>query len=116
MTDEVKVLCNDILKYYGEEHQKEKLIEEMAELIVAIKHSDEENYVEELADVGVVLEQLYQALPFEKQAEFIKMQNFKVFRQLERIKGEEYKPFDLVEQAFRQGYLQGKKEKENANT
>lgn len=109
MTDEIKILCNDILKHYGVEHQKEKIIEEMGELIVAIKHHDEVNYVEELADVGVMLEQLYQALPFEKQAEFIKVQNSKVLRQIERIKGEEFKPDDLVEQAFRHGFEEGKK-------
>lgn len=113
MTDDIKILCNDILRFYGEDHQKEKAIEEMAELISAIKHKDRANYIEELADVGVMLEQLYQALSFEEQAEFIKMQNSKVLRQVRRIKGEEYKPDDLIEQAFRLGYIQGQKVIEN---
>ena len=113
MTDEMKFLCGDILKYYGEEHQQEKAIEEMAELISAIKHKDRVNYIEELADAGVMLEQLVQALSFEEKAEYIKVQHFKILRQKERISGEEWKPDDLVEQAFRHGFEEGKK---NANT
>lgn len=111
MTDEMKVMCNGILKHYGEVHQQEKAIEEMAELISAIKHGDRANYIEELADVGVVLEQLVQALSFEEKAEYFKVQHFKIFRQKERISGEEWKPDDLVEQAFRHGFEEGKKSK-----
>lgn len=111
MTDEMKVMCNDILKHYGEVHQQEKAIEEMAELISAIKHKDRKNYIEELADCGVMLEQLYQALSFDEQAEYIKVQHFKIFRQKERISGEEWKPDDLEEQKFREEYI--KKLKEN---
>ena len=62
MTDEQKLSCGEILRYYGEEHQQEKAIEEMAELISAIKHKDRSNYVEELADCMVMNEQLFQAL------------------------------------------------------
>ena len=113
MTDEMRFLCGDILKYYGEEHQQEKSIEEMAELISAIKHKDRANYIEELADVGVMLEQLYQALSLEEKATYIKTQNNKILRQKERISGEEWRPDDLVEQAFRHGFEEGKK---NANT
>ena len=109
MTDEMKFLCGDILKYYGEEHQQEKAIEEMAELISAIKHKDRANYIEELADAGVMLEQLVQALSFEEKAEYIKVQHFKILRQKERISGVEWKPDDLVEQAFSHGYEEGKK-------
>ena len=114
MTDEMKVMCNDILKHYGEVHQQEKAIEEMAELISAIKHNDRKNYIEELADCGVMLEQLYQALSFDEQAEYIKVQHFKIFRQKERISGEEWKPDDLEEQKFREEYI--KKLKENPLT
>lgn len=113
MTDEMRFLCGDILNHYGEEHQQEKSIEEMAELITAIKHKDRANYIEELADVGVMLEQLYQALSLEEKATYIKTQNNKILRQKERISGEEWKPDDLVEQAFRHGFKEGKK---NANT
>lgn len=111
MTDEMRFLCSDILKHYGEAHQQEKAIEEMAELISAIKHGDRKNYIEELADTGVVLEQLIQALSLEEKAEYIKVQHFKILRQKERISGEEWKPDDLVEQAFRQGFEEGKKSK-----
>lgn len=112
MTEEMKAMCGDILFHYGEEHQQEKAIEEMAELISAIKHGDRANYIEELADTGVMLEQLVQALSLEERAEYIKVQHFKILRQKERISGEEWKPDDLVEQAFRHGFEEGKK---NAN-
>ena len=111
MTDEMKFLCGDILKHYGEAHQQEKAIEEMAELISAIKHKDRANYIEELADVGVMLEQLYQALSLDEKATYIKTQNNKILRQKERISGEEWRPDDLVEQAFRHGFEEGKKSK-----
>lgn len=111
MTDEMKVMCNDILQHYGEEHQQEKAIEEMAELISAIKHGDRANYIEELADTGVMLEQLVQALSLEEKAEYVKIQHFKILRQKERISGEDWKPDDLVEQAFRYGFEEGKKSK-----
>ena len=111
MTEEMKAMCGDILFHYGEVHQQEKAIEEMAELISAIKHKDRHNYIEELADCGVMLEQLYQALSFDEQAEYIKVQHYKIFRQKERITGEPWKPDDLVEQAFRHGFEEGKKSK-----
>ena len=113
MTDEMRFLCGDILNHYGEQHQQEKAIEEMAELISAIKHKDRANYIEELADAGVMLEQLVQALSLEEKATYIKTQNNKILRQKERISGEEWRPDDLVEQAFRHGYEEGKK---NAST
>lgn len=109
MTDEMKFLCGDILNHYGEQHQQEKSIEEMAELISAIKHKDRANYIEELADCGIMLEQLYQALSLEEKATYIKTQNNKILRQKERISGEEWRPDDLVEQAFRHGFEEGKK-------
>lgn len=109
MTDETKFLCGDILNHYGEQHQQEKSIEEMAELISAIKHKDRANYIEELADCGIMLEQLYQALSLEEKATYIKTQNNKILRQKERISGEEWRPDDLVEQAFRHGFEEGKK-------
>lgn len=88
MTDEMKTLCADILEHYGEDHQQEKMKEEMNELVEAMKNGDRKNYIEELADVSVVLEQLYQALSFEEQADFIKIQHYKVLRQIYRISKE----------------------------
>lgn len=85
MTDEQKLQCGEILRYYGEDHQQEKAIEEMAELISAIKHKDRRNYIEELADVQVMIEQLFQALDFEEQQRYIVTMYYKIERQLERI-------------------------------
>ena len=89
MTDEQKLNCGEILRYYGEEHQQEKSIEEMAELISAIKHKDRENYIEELADCMVMNEQLFQALSFEEQQKCIVVVHDKIERQLRRIKEEQ---------------------------
>lgn len=86
MTDEQKLNCGEILRYYGEAHQQEKSIEEMAELISAIKHGDRENYIEELADCMVMNEQLFQALTFEEQQRCIVVVHEKIARQLKRIK------------------------------
>ena len=74
MTDENRMKCKSILNYYGEESQKRKIIEEMAELIVAILHGDHDNYIEELADTSIV--------------NFLKTQNNKLNRQLGRIAAE----------------------------
>lgn len=88
MNDELRFQAGIILHHYGEVHQQEKAIEEMAELITAIKHGDRENYVEELADVQVMIEQLFQALSFEEQQRYIVTIHNKINRQLERIQGE----------------------------
>lgn len=86
MNDELRAQAGEILHHYGEIHQQEKAIEEMAELITAIKHGDRDNYVEELADVQVMIEQLFQALSFEEQQKFIVTIHNKINRQLRRIK------------------------------
>ena len=89
MNDELRFQAGVILHYYGEAHQQEKAIEEMAELISAIKHGDRDNYVEELADVHVMIEQLFQALSFEEQQKYIVTVHNKISRQLKRIHDEE---------------------------
>lgn len=85
MTDENRIKCKSILNYYGEEAQKRKIIEETAELIVAILHDDHDNYIEELADTSIVLEQLILSLSQEDYVNFIKTQNNKLNRQLRRM-------------------------------
>lgn len=85
MTDNSRIACKAIANYYGVEHQKEKLIEEMAELMVAIKHGDSSNYIEELADVSILLTQLIYSLPENDYVNFLKTQEEKVKRQLGRI-------------------------------
>lgn len=88
MNDELRFQAGIILNHYGEANQQEKAIEEMAELITAIKHGDRKNYVEELADVQVMIEQLFQALNFEERRQYIVTIHNKINRQLERIQGE----------------------------
>lgn len=88
MNDELRFQCGEILKHYGEEHQQEKAIEEMAELISAIKHNDRKNYIDELADVSIMVEQLFQALSFEEQQKYIVTIHNKIDRQIDRINKE----------------------------
>lgn len=63
MTEEQKAICHKIAEHYGEEHQMLKAVEEMAELTQAIlkQRTCEWSYtafVEELADVYIMLEQM----------------------------------------------------------
>lgn len=63
MTDEQKAICHKIADHYGENHQMLKAVEEMAELTQAIlkRRTCEWSYtafVEELADVCIMLEQM----------------------------------------------------------
>lgn len=91
--DEIKTYytaCNFIYKHYGEEAQKRQLIQELAELIVAITKNDLENIIEEMADVQVMLDQFTMAnRRIYDKMEFIQMQ--KVKRQMERIEKEKSK-------------------------
>jgi len=88
LNDELRAQAGEILHHYGEAHQQEKAIEEMAELITAIKHGDRDNYVEELADVQVMIEQLFQALSFKEQQKYIVTIHNKIDRQIDRINRE----------------------------
>lgn len=88
MNDELRFQCGEILRHYGEAHQQEKSIEEMAELISAIKHNDRKNYIDELADVSIMVEQLFQALSFEEQQKYIVTIHNKIDRQIDRINKE----------------------------
>lgn len=73
-----------IYKNYGMEKQKQQLVQELSELIVAITKNDIQNIIEEMADVQVMLDQFMIANPiWDKEIERIKFQ--KVKRQLERI-------------------------------
>ena len=63
LTDEQKAICHKIADHYGENHQMLKAVEEMAELTQAIlkQRTCEWSYtafVEELADVCIMLEQM----------------------------------------------------------
>lgn len=83
----MKAVYKKILKHYGEKHQVHKLIEEMAELTVALLKDDIKNIHEELADVEIMLEQLKLMKFYDKQrTEIIKL--LKLNRQLKRIENE----------------------------
>jgi len=63
MTTDQKAKCRQILSHYGIEKQRRQLVEECAELIQAImklERTDKErvHYIEELADVEIMMEQM----------------------------------------------------------
>ena len=74
-----------IADYYGLDNQTDKTIEECAELIQAlVKLESRENTIEEIADVQIMLKQMLYLLDCEKEVE--KVMEYKINRQLERIK------------------------------
>lgn len=75
-----------IMQYYGITNQKRKLVEEMGELITAIARNDEENTIEEMADVCVLLNQFLTSYIGH---EIQRIMNEKVARQLDRINNNE---------------------------
>lgn len=74
---------NAIADHYGWTHQRDKVIEELAELMRAIAIRDAENIEEEIADVEIMLAQIKHLLDCEKQVEEVK--HYKINRQLSRI-------------------------------
>ena len=102
MTDE---RIKTIVKHYGYDRQLDKLVEESAELIVAIKHIDSEmhphlteseqyqnflNFLEELADVKIMVSQVEYFLEKENPGAFEQYKrniDFKLDREIQRIKG-----------------------------
>ncbi|MBQ6169765.1 MAG: hypothetical protein IJK30_07405 [Ruminococcus sp.] len=87
--DEIRVQqCTEILKYYGFEAQQEKLVEECEELIEAAQGEDYDSFIEELADVTIMIEQMLISLEPEQLEQYKKMLDYKLSRTLERIKNE----------------------------
>lgn len=82
--------CRFIFNHYGAEAQKRQLIQELAELIVAITKNDLENIIEEMADVQVMLDQftISENIKYDK---IELMQIKKVRRQVKRIMEEKEK-------------------------
>lgn len=79
--------CKIIFSHYGEEKQKQQLIQELSELITAITKNNPKNIIEEMADVLVMIDQFLINRPLmEKQIESVQLDKIK--RQLERIKHE----------------------------
>lgn len=60
--DDVKT----ILFHFGAHYQKNKIIEELSELIIAVSKNDRKNIVEEIADVEIMLFQLKMIFAIEK--------------------------------------------------
>lgn len=85
---EYYVSCREIFNHYGEHHQKQQLIQELAELIQAITKDDKENFIEELADVQVMIDQFTISNP-ELDEKYQQIQLEKVKRQIQRIEEEE---------------------------
>lgn len=81
--DSVKYIFN----YYGIKHQKQQLIQELGELIVALTKNDKENILEEMADVQIMLDQ-FKTQNKNDEAKILKIQLNKVKRQINRIKNE----------------------------
>lgn len=84
-----------ILCHYGREAQKDKLKEELNELIEAVEDQQEndceltnDHYIEELADVSIMVEQMILAMDISEQCQYYSMINYKIDRQLRRIENE----------------------------
>lgn len=113
MTNENIDDLRKILTAYGERQQMHMIVEECAELIKTISKIDREgrgaeeikNYIEELADVTVLMKQLFLALSPSEQAEYYKVQHYKIERQLKRIEREPvcFTVDDEIEEAFHAG-------------
>lgn len=77
----------EILDHYGAEHQKKKAIEELEELIEALKDDDVSEVFEEMADVLVMMEQLM--LIYDISIDQLEaVVTYKVTRQLLRMRNE----------------------------
>lgn len=77
---------SNIFNHYGLESQKQQLIQELAELILAITKNDEENIIEEFADVQVMIDQFFKCKY--SYSDLLKIKLQKVERQLARIEKE----------------------------
>lgn len=82
----------EILRHYGEQTQRRQLVEECAELIQAVtkyertdKPSAWYNFIEEMADVEIMLEQMRQTLTENELDTLQRITNAKINRQLNRI-------------------------------
>lgn len=94
MTNEHCELAAQIMQHYGAAHQQLKLCEECGELIQAAIKAHElgaditTDFVGELADVYVLINQFLAIMPTVWRTEFDTMVNFKLRRQIERIEDE----------------------------
>lgn len=93
MTDEQKEKCRQIVEHYGAESQRDILIEECAELIQAVCKIKRDgggvsfNFLEELADVTIMIEQMKQAFTGDELIDYLSFVNRKIERQMCRMSG-----------------------------
>lgn len=85
MEEDIKKIAD----YYGLNHQKIKLIEEMAELTQAICKGRDLSIIDEIADVEIVLKQVKYLMGINPDVEAQRI--FKINRQLKRIENENKK-------------------------
>lgn len=100
MTTQELFGCREILNHYGADDQRNILIEECGELIQAAaklnrpakddgeKLKRRENFIEELADVSIMIEQMKSSLTISERKLFNEFVAQKIMRQLERIQNE----------------------------
>lgn len=95
MTFEHTKMCKAILEHYGLSLQLRKLVEECCELgQAAMKYdykrnsSNKNNLLEEIADVKIMIEQISSAIDGLSHEHINEIIDYKLKRQLERIKNE----------------------------
>lgn len=90
----IRPFCNKIALHYGEEKQMSQMVEEAAELTQSIckisrkgprDKKTREHYIEELADVTIMAEQLYILLNDSEKNKLRQIMRFKLNRQNDRI-------------------------------
>lgn len=83
----MKEKLDKIFSFYGYNHQANKLVEECAELVLAIAKDDTENMIEEMADVTILIEQFVEHFANYKE-KFEKIREHKINRTIERVRFE----------------------------
>ena len=72
------------MKHYSFDAQREKLVEECEELIEAAQGEDYDNFIEELADVSIMILQMVMSLDKEQQEQYDIMIDLKLSRTIQR--------------------------------
>ena len=95
MTELQERRCKDIVTHYGQKAQRRQLVEECAELIQSVCKLERTapnkaefahyHFIEELADVEIMLEQMKQTLTDNEKDTLLRIENAKINRQLQRI-------------------------------
>ena len=68
MTEQDTEIMRTALKHYGKSKQVKKAIEKLGELIVALAKEDLTNIKDEIADVGIMLDQLCLILDYDPES------------------------------------------------